>query len=252
MIDRRKVLTAGVAAGGVATVGLVAGCGPDKQTPSWRPPGSNPDPTASSSAPADLTITPADAAKNVSPADGVLVTAVSGTLQACTVTGPGGKTVAGELAEDGKTWRSTGTLTYGQTFTVSASAVAAPGATPVTKTSRFSTLKPAKTVSVSFQQSAMGALKNGAKYGVGQIIGVHFSRAPSDKAAAVKAIEIVTEPQVEVRGHWLDDQTVHFRPEQYWSTGSTSARVSTARPTPASPSPSAPPGSRSPTTTPTT
>ncbi|MBO0869003.1 MAG: L,D-transpeptidase family protein [Micromonosporaceae bacterium] len=220
MIDRRKVLgAAGVAVGGVAAAGLVAGCGPATATPSWRPPGSNPDPAGPSTGPAELTIVPADAAKNVSPAQPVTVTAVTGTLQNVAITGPGGKAVAGELAADGKSWRSTGTLTYGQTFTVTAAAISAPGATPVSKTSRFSTLKPAKTVSVAFQQSAMGALKTGAKYGVGTVIGVHFSRAPADKDAAAKAIEVISDPQVEVRPHWLDDQTVHFRPEQYWAAG---------------------------------
>jgi lipoprotein-anchoring transpeptidase ErfK/SrfK len=216
-VQRRTVL---VAATGVAAGTALSACTAAGAAPTWNSPGSSPagSSSASAEAAADLKITPADAAKNVSPADGVLVTAVSGTLQSVTVTA-GAATVAGEMDADQKTWRSSGRLGYGKTYKVTASVATSSGAQPLTRTVTFSTVTPAKTVAVTFQSSAMAALKNGGTYGVGQPAIVHFSKAPSNKAAAVKALDLTVEPPVEVRWRWIDAQTVHGRPETYWATG---------------------------------
>jgi lipoprotein-anchoring transpeptidase ErfK/SrfK len=40
-----------------------------------------------------------------------------------------------------------------------------------------------------------------------------------DKAAAEKAIKITTEPKVEGAFYWFRDNEVHWRPKEYWKTG---------------------------------
>ncbi len=217
-ISRRGVIGGAVGAAGLAAAGCTNAAGASDAR--WAAPGSTLGPGASpSAAPIQLTVSPAADATNVSPTEPVVVTATGGKLQSVTVAA-GGKTVDGSLDANGQTWRSSGTLSYGQTYTVTASLVDSTGA-PVQKTCSFSTLKPAATVSVSFQANALAMLKTGGTYGVGQPVIVYFSRAVSDKSAAEKAISIQTSPSVEGKFFWLDTKTVHWRPAQYWAKGTT-------------------------------
>jgi lipoprotein-anchoring transpeptidase ErfK/SrfK len=155
--------------------------------------------------------------KNVSPREQVVVAVEGGTLQKVTVTA-GGKAVAGKLEADQATWRSTGKLSYGKTYAVTVSAVDGNGVV-TQKNSTFSTVKPTSTATVTFQASALAAIKDGGTYGVGQPVIVAFSKRVKDKAAAEKAMEVVTEPAVEGRWRWVDSQTAHYRPAKYWAAG---------------------------------
>ena len=119
--------------------------------------------------------------------------------------------------QDDGTWRSTDDLAYGKKYTVSVTAADSAGVTS-TKDSTFTTLKPEKTASVTFQANAMLALKDGSTYGMGQPVIVAFSRAVN-KNAAEKAIEIKTSPSVPGKFYWRDDRTVHWRPAKYWAAG---------------------------------
>jgi lipoprotein-anchoring transpeptidase ErfK/SrfK len=220
MTKRRTVLAAatGVAASAVAGAGL-AGCSSGGTSARWNAPGSSgsADPSGSSAAEADITVTPVTGTKNVAPADGVVVTASAGTLQSVTVVAAG-KSVDGALDADQKTWRSTGRLAFNATYTVTATVTGTSGG-PATKTTTFSTVKPTKLVSATFQANAMAVLKSGNTYGVGQPVIVAFSKAPADKAAALKALDVKVEPEVEIRWRWIDSSTVHARPEKYWAPG---------------------------------
>ncbi|OLB76556.1 MAG: hypothetical protein AUI14_18470 [Actinobacteria bacterium 13_2_20CM_2_71_6] len=219
MLSRRQVITGavGVAAGSaLAGCTTAAGAAPGTR---WAEPGSSFTPGGTPSAtPVAVTFTPAADAGNVSPADPVMVSATGGTIQSVTVTA-GDKTVAGKLDTDQHTWRSTGELAYGQTYTITASVADASGAA-AQKTSAFTTLKPANTAAITFQANALAVLKTGGTYGIGQIPVVRFSRAVSDKAAAEKAVVIETSPAVEGKFFWLDKQTLHWRPEKYFAPGS--------------------------------
>jgi lipoprotein-anchoring transpeptidase ErfK/SrfK len=214
MIKRRTLL---VIATGVAAGTALAACGSAGETTQWNPPADLGGSSSANPAEDDITVTPAANAKDVSPADGVVVTASAGTLQSVTVVA-GGKSVTGEFDTDQKTWRSTGKLSYDATYTVTAT-LAGVGDTPATKTSTFTTVKPVKQVTATFQANALAALRSGSTYGVGQPICVGFSSAPSDKNAAVKAMDVQIDPPVEIRWRWIDNKTVHARPEQYWATG---------------------------------
>jgi lipoprotein-anchoring transpeptidase ErfK/SrfK len=175
--------------------------------------------TKPSAKPVSFTVTPAADAADVPPGQQIVVSAAGGTLQSVTVAA-GGKQVAGTMDADGQTWRSTGTLGYGATYTVNASYVDSLG-TATQKTCSFTTLKPTSTASVTFQANSLTALKSGSTYGMGQVVAVRFSKSVSDKTAAEKAIVIETSPQVEGKFFWLDKQTVHWRPEKYWAKGTT-------------------------------
>jgi Big-like domain-containing protein len=226
MLNRRQVVTGAVA---VAAGSLAAGCTAADASPAgrWAQPGGatasggggggpsgNGSPAA---APVTVSFRPAADTNSVSPADPVTVEVTGGTLKSVTVAA-GGAGVDGTLSGDGRTWRSTGTLAYGKTYTITATVVDSSGASS-DRTASFSTIKPAGTAGVTFQANALNALKDGGTYGVGQIVVVHFSRAVTDKAAAQKAVEVDTSPSVEGKFFWLDKQTLHYRPEKYWASG---------------------------------
>src|SRR2546430_6980854 len=218
MLSRRQMITGavGVAAGSVAA-GCTSGAGANPSA-RWGDPGSSLAPGGTpSTSPVRVAFTPAGDATNVSPTDKVVISATGGTIRSCTVSA-GGKTVEGTLETDQRTWRSTGDLAYGQTYTVTAS-VADPSGATSDKTCTFSTVKPGSTTSVAFQANSMQSLKTGGTYGIGQVVIVHFSRPVTDKAAAQKAVVVDASPSVDGKFFWLDNPTLHYRPEKYWAAG---------------------------------
>jgi lipoprotein-anchoring transpeptidase ErfK/SrfK len=161
---------------------------------------------------------PTTGAVNVSVTEAVTVSVSGGTLSAVAVTA-GDKALAGSLDGEQRTWRSTGTLEYGQTYTVNAAVVDGQGAQRQ-QTSTFSTIKPTSVATVSFQANGLQSLKNGGTYGVGQVVTVHFSKPVKDRAAAERVMTVRAEPAVEGRWRWIDSQNAHWRPAQYWKAGS--------------------------------
>lgn len=213
MISRRKLIATGLG----VTAGLVtAGCsGEHSSGATW----SQPNLAAAGAPPAEVrvTVTPAADAKKVSPLEQVVVAVEGGTLKDVSVAA-GSKTVAGKLDDDGRTWRSTGKLAYGKTYTVTASAADSAG-TLTQHTSSFSTVKPSGVASVTFQANALTALRAGGTYGVGQPVMVNFSKPVKDRAEAEKAMLVETTPAVEGRWRWIDSRNAHWRPEKYWASG---------------------------------
>jgi lipoprotein-anchoring transpeptidase ErfK/SrfK len=226
MTKRRTVL---VAATGISAGAALAACSSADASPRWNSAGTGAGdsaaPNASGSASADtgdaatdadITITPEAGAKSISPASGVQITTTAGTLDSCSVTA-GGKTVAGTLADDKKSWKTTGKLSFGTTYTVTVAATN--GSKQGTKTASFTTVTPAKKVTITLQANALTALKSGGTYGMGQPLIVNFSKAPSDRSAAVKALDVTIDPPVDIRWRWTDANTVMGRPEKYWAKG---------------------------------
>ncbi|SCL30219.1 Lipoprotein-anchoring transpeptidase ErfK/SrfK [Micromonospora rhizosphaerae] len=213
MISRRKLIATGVG----VTAGLVtAGCsrGPSSGA-TWSHPG-----LAAASAPPEqvqVTVTPAADTKKVSPLEQVVVAVEGGTLKDVSVAA-GSKTVAGELDGDGLTWRSTGKLAYGKTYSVTVSAADSAGAL-TQHTSSFSTVKPSGVASVTFQANALTALRDGGTYGVGLPVMVNFSKPVKNRAEAEQAMLVETTPAVEGRWRWIDSRNAHWRPAKYWTPG---------------------------------
>ncbi|MFI7072610.1 L,D-transpeptidase [Micromonospora sediminicola] len=213
MISRRKLIATGLS----VTAGLVsAGCNDASSKAGWSPA----DPAAAGAAPSAevrVTVTPAADATEVSPLVAVVVAAEGGTLKDVSVA-TGGKTVAGKLNDDGQTWRSTSKLAYGKTYTVTASVADSAGAL-TQHTSGFSTIKPSAVASVTFQASALTALRTGGTYGVGQPVMVNFSKPVKNHAEAEKAMLVESTPPVEGRWRWIDSHNAHWRPAKYWTPG---------------------------------
>ncbi|MGW4527729.1 L,D-transpeptidase [Amycolatopsis sp. NPDC004378] len=195
-----------VAAG---VIGLtVAGC---SSSPSGEP---VPSSRSSSSAPkpAALTLTPAKDAKDVAPGEPVSVSVADGKVGDVKLTGADGKVVAGKARADGSGWDSAEPLGYNKTYTLTATATGGDGK-PVTAESSFSTVKPARQLSVSVN------LEDGETVGVGMPLVFTFSGNVADKAAAEKALKVTAEPATEGAFRWFGDKQVVWRPKDYWKTG---------------------------------
>ncbi len=213
MISRRKLIATGL---GVTAGVVTAGCsqGPSSQA-AWSQPGL----AAASAPPAEVrvTVTPAAHAKKVSPLEQVVVAVEGGALKDVSVAA-GSKTVAGELDGDGLTWRSTGKLAYGKSYTVTVSAADSAGALSQ-HTSSFSTIEPSGVATVTFQANALTALRDGGTYGVGLPVMVNFSKPVKNRAEAEKTMLVETTPAVEGRWRWIDSRNAHWRPAKYWTPG---------------------------------
>jgi lipoprotein-anchoring transpeptidase ErfK/SrfK len=210
-----------ITAAGAAAGTLLTACSGDPKPAAWSgtpspsgepQPGATPPPGSASA-----TFAPPHGTANFAPATPVVVTAVNGTLKEVSVSA-GGKSVAGSLDAAQTTWTSTGTLAYGKSYEIKATIVGADG-NAVEQAATFSTVKPASTATVTFQANAMTAMNSGGTYGVGQVIIARFSKSPSDRMAAVKAIEVTSTPSVEGRWYWVDSRTAHYRPENFWAKG---------------------------------
>ncbi|MFD0565357.1 Ig-like domain-containing protein [Kitasatospora saccharophila] len=177
---------------------------------------------SSASAPADtapktsaarLTVTPADGATDVQPKDGLQVAVAGGKLTTVTVTDKNGKAVDGKVSGDGLSWKPSGQLTVGTSYTVSAQAVDAEGLVSAS-TSTFTTLTPAKTAGTSDNIADNGT------YGVGMIVSVTFAKPIKNKDAVLAGITVTSSDGKTAKGHWFGDKRVDFRPEDFWTPNS--------------------------------
>jgi lipoprotein-anchoring transpeptidase ErfK/SrfK len=171
-------------------------------------------------APAMITVTPASAAADVSPAAPVLVRASAGTLTDVQMVNENGKSVAGIMTPDRVVWKPTVPLGYGRTYTLTVRSRGA-GGMPAAQTSTFSTLTPSDQTSVQLTTTSGAALAEGATYGIGTVIVASFDEPISDRAAAERRLVITADPPVLGSWYWVDDQTAHWRPDRYFAPGTT-------------------------------
>jgi lipoprotein-anchoring transpeptidase ErfK/SrfK len=175
-------------------------------------------PPSSAVAPAALRFTPASGANAVNPVAPVSVAVQAGTLVSVRLTNADDRAVSGAMAADKASWTTTEVLGYGKTYTFTASATSADG-NAVTKSGQFTTLTPSNMTMPSITTTGNSPMQDGAKYGVGIVPVVHFDEEIQDKAAAEKALKVTTSPHVTGSWYWTDDQTVHFRPQSFWTPG---------------------------------
>lgn len=179
---------------------------------------------ASSSPPAPSTSTPAvikpavttvpkTGATGVSPIAPVRATVDRGIFTEVTMTNPEGRAIEGALSKDKRTWISDEPLGYGRTYTLTAAA-RTPAGVSTDAVTTFTTLKPKQMIFPSFFPNPQ--IKT---VGVGQPMVVIFDKAPTDRAAAERALTVTTVPAVEGAWFWWDDRTLHYRPKAYWKAG---------------------------------
>jgi lipoprotein-anchoring transpeptidase ErfK/SrfK len=134
------------------------------------------------------------------------------------MTNPTGKRVTGELDASGASWHTNEVLGYDKTYTLTAHGVAANG-TALTKTSSFTTLKPANMTMPYLDRIGGYSLTDGGSYGVAIVPMVHFDEKIPDRAAAQRALKVTATPAVIGSWYWLDDTDVAYRPQNYWPSG---------------------------------
>ncbi|MFE2449095.1 Ig-like domain-containing protein [Streptomyces melanosporofaciens] len=133
-----------------------------------------------------------------------------------TATDAAGRYVRGELADDGRHWRSTVPLAAGAHYTLKVSTEDSNGA-PGRRTVDFTTSSARRLLKVTFGPKA-------GEYGVGQPITAKLSRPvkdPSARAVIERALKVDSRPAVEGVWHWVDSRNLHYRPQEYWPAHAT-------------------------------
>ncbi|BBX61675.1 hypothetical protein MSAS_08490 [Mycobacterium saskatchewanense] len=172
------------------------------------------------SGPAQVSITPGANARDVDPLAHVTVKADAGTLTDVHMVNESGKSVEGVMTPDNTVWKPTVPLGYGRTYTLTVSS-RGPNGVASTQVSSFSTLQPSNQTKVSFTTTSEAALKDGGTYGVGTVVVAHFDEQIADRAAAERQLSVTASPKVEGSWFWVDGQSAHWRPEHYYSPGTT-------------------------------
>ena len=161
-----------------------------------------------------VSITPAT--QGLNPTTPFVVHIAQGTATKVTVTNKAsGAPVAGKLAADGSTWTSTEPLAYAAGYAVGVETKATDGAAG-RQDLAVSTVSPAVQAFPSFipppAQSTVG---------VGQPLVVKFNHPVHDRAAAQRALSVTAVPPQAGGWYWLSDSEAHYRPQTYWTAGST-------------------------------
>lgn len=213
-LGRRAVLVgAAVAVPAVTAACTIGGSG-----------GSDPAPPTSSTPPADparVTVEPAANTEQVNPTAKVTVGIELATLGTVTVTDAAGTELAGVMDTARTGWKSTDSLAYDTEYTVNVEYETL--GLPRKKTSSFHTVVPPNMTLPYFENTGGNSLIDGATYGVGQVVVVHFDEPITDRAAAQKLLTVTTTPPLDGVWSWATDATVHWRPEKYYPSGTTVA-----------------------------
>jgi lipoprotein-anchoring transpeptidase ErfK/SrfK len=184
------------------------------------PHGTCPGAGAKESGAARITITPGPDAHDVDPVALVMVKADAGTLTDVRMVNEGGNPVQGVTTPDNTVWKPTVPLGYGRTYTLTVTA-RGPNGAAATQVSAFSTLRPSNQTKVSFTSTSEAALHDGGTYGVGMVVVAHFDEQIADRAAAERQLSVTTNPPVQGSWFWVDSQNAHWRPDHYYTPGTT-------------------------------
>ncbi|MFN3339095.1 MAG: Ig-like domain-containing protein [Dietzia sp.] len=203
-------------AGLLALLLVVTGC--TIPSPTGSAGETTPTETSEAPAPATLRVTPADGATDVAVVDGVRATVENGSLTEVVLTNDAGKEIDGELSGDASSWEPAVTLGYGRTYTLDVTYRGATGG-PQTDTRTFTMADPQAIVRPSLVSTGGGALESDREYGVGIIVAAKFDQPVADRETVEEYMTVTTEPAVEGNWFWLDDATAHWRPRDYYETG---------------------------------
>jgi hypothetical protein len=125
-----------------------------------------------------------------------------------------GTAVAGQISADKKSWKPLNRLERATTYKIAAEAADSDGRTAHENAS-FTTVSPANSFIGNFTP------EDGSTVGVGMPVSINFDKAITNKAAVQKGITVSSSSGQEVVGHWFNANRLDFRPENYWTGGST-------------------------------
>ncbi|MFI8826035.1 Ig-like domain-containing protein [Streptomyces sp. NPDC053431] len=163
---------------------------------------------------AQITISPKNGSQNASINDDAKVTVADGKLTEVTMTSAEGETVKGEIAADGLSWTPSGQLKRGTVYKIAATAKDADGL-EAHENASFTTVSKANSFIGNFTP------EDGSTVGVGMPVSITFNKSITDKKAVQSGISVTSSSGQEVVGHWFNAQRLDFRPEKYWTEGST-------------------------------
>ncbi len=183
--------------------------------PGWRP-GLTPAIATSPSA----TITPGGGAP-VEPTTPIVVTAHGGTLSRVDVINTASRSaVTGSFSADRLRWSSSEALGYGAHYAISATTRNTAGTTG-SATSAITTITPAAQAYANLIPAPNTVARGGI--GVAQPIVFRFTKPVSDKAQVQAHLHVTSSPPQAGAWYWIDSKTVHYRPRQFWTPGTTIA-----------------------------
>jgi lipoprotein-anchoring transpeptidase ErfK/SrfK len=187
-----------------------AACSGGTPAASGKTPASHKPSSGAAAAAARLDISPANGTRNANPGHGITVTVSHGKIGHVTVR-TSGDAVTGTLSNGGTTWHSRWALNVSKHYKVTATATNSAGQT-VTTTSSFRTLTPRQT----FQTQIFEGYNK--TFGVGMPIKLTFSHpiSDSDRAAVERSLQVKTSKPVVGAWDWQGNQTLDFRPQNYW------------------------------------
>ncbi|MDX2559723.1 Ig-like domain-containing protein [Streptomyces sp. TX20-6-3] len=163
---------------------------------------------------AKITISPKNGAQNASINKDAKVSVTEGKLTEVVMTSAEGKAVEGEIAADGLSWKPTGQLERATVYKIAATATDAEGL-EAHENSSFTTVSKANSFIGNFTP------EDGSTVGVGMPVSINFNKAITDKKAVQSGITVTSSSGQEVVGHWFDGTRLDFRPDDYWTEGST-------------------------------
>lgn len=199
---RRQGLRAG--SGAAAVVLLLAACGSAGGAAMTAGSAAAPVP-----AHVKLTVVPAPGAQNVLTDARPKLSVAGGTFDRVSLSDAKGRIVSGALTAGRSSWRASGPLKPGRSYSLESTGTDVHGH-PFHNTTTFSTVDPDKILKAYVSPLA------GTTVGVGQPIAVSFSQPVADRAAVERRLVVETTPQVYGAWHWMSDEEVHWRPETYW------------------------------------
>ena len=167
------------------------------------------------SGPADVQVSPSNGTTYVALDTPVQVSVTSGHLDSVTLNDDvGGDPTTGTLSAQHDSWTYSGGLDSHANYTVTINATGTNGK-ETTTTSNFTTLLASQKLTTDVTPG------DGETVGVGDTINLKFSSPIADdlKAKLLQHISVTSTPGVLGAWHWLDDNNVHFRPQNYWPTG---------------------------------
>lgn len=209
---RRRSAACGIGVGIVLLGGLVA-CGGDSDPLAARP----------FDASDELTITPSDGSGRADPDSPVRVRVADGNrITDVLVSDSVGRVVRGELADDGTSWHSSAPLGAGVDYTVRVSVADGEGS-PGRGVAGFTTAPADRLL-----RAVLGPA--GTTYGVGQPVTAQLShpvKGTAARALVERGLRVTSTPAAPGRWHWVDDRTLHYRPEHYWPAHATVEVAST-------------------------
>ncbi|TMC47882.1 MAG: hypothetical protein E6J14_14180 [Chloroflexi bacterium] len=191
---------------------VLAGCSGGKVATMHLPAAAGASGGQSSGAAPEISVEPSDGSTDVALNAVVTVEATGGALDSVVVhPNSDPSAIAGTLATDQQSWKSTAALDPGVSYVVDASAHT-PSGDATTIRASFTTTK------VRTRLTTAATPSDGDVVGVGMPIRMRFNNpiSPDRQTKLVQQVQVTSTPPVNGAWHWFSPYEVHWRPQDPW------------------------------------